>query len=73
MKVVTMKTKTAERDLIDLVKRWRKEANDLSRLNRFGRYSDQSVRVRQHMVLTTLRRCANALQRQLRRENHHDH
>lgn len=54
-----------------LVERWRKEANDLSRLNRFGRYPDQSVRVRQHMILTTLRRCADSLQRQIKR-NHDD-
>lgn len=57
--------------LKQLVKRWRDEANDLSRLNRFGKYPDQSVRVRQHMVLMTLRRCADALQQQIKKGSHH--
>lgn len=51
----------------DLVKRWRHEANGLSRLNRQGRYPDQTTRVRQHMVITTLRRCADALQKQIKK------
>lgn len=51
--------------LNNLVKRWREEANELSKLNRWGRYPDQSARVRQHV--TTLRRCANALQRQIKK------
>lgn len=55
-------------NLDNLVKRWRKEANDLSVLNRFGRYPDQTARVRNHMALTTLRRCANALQRQIKKQ-----
>lgn len=59
-----------EKSLEALVKIWRKEANDLSRLNRFGRYPDQAARVRQHMVLTTLRRCANALQRRIKKDGH---
>lgn len=54
--------------LDNLVKRWRKEANDLSRLNRFGRYPDQTARVRNYMVLITLRRCANALQKQITKQ-----
>jgi hypothetical protein len=49
--------------LTDLVKRWREEANELSKLNRLGSYPDQATRVRQHMVLVTLRRCAAALQK----------
>lgn len=53
-------------DLNLLVKRWRKEANDLAQLNRCGVYPDQSARVQQHVTLTTLRRCADALQRQLK-------
>jgi hypothetical protein len=61
-----------EKGAAALVKAWRKEANDLSRLNRFGRYPDQTARVRQHMVLTTLRRCADALQRQIKKDGRND-
>lgn len=68
-----MKAKSFDARLNDLVSRWREEANDLSRVNRFGNYPDQSTRVKQHMVLTTLRRCADALQKQLKgRIKEHD-
>lgn len=50
-----------------LVTRWRKEAKELASLNRSGCYPDQSARVRQHMTLTTLRRCADALQMQIKK------
>jgi hypothetical protein len=54
------------KQLQKMVERWRDEANSFSRLIRSGKYADQTSRVRYFMTMQTLRRCARAVEYQMK-------
>jgi hypothetical protein len=55
-----------EKRIALMVKRWRDEANSFSELIRNGKHVDQTSRVRYFMVMQTLRRCARAVEYQMK-------
>lgn len=64
-------TKNEANRLRATAKRWREEANNLSSVIQKGQYADQTSRVRFFMVAHTLRRCARAIEYQLKTATNH--